>query len=58
MSRYGVYSQELGKWFSGFSPDGSQRWGDENHSKPYERKDIAEGQANLFRRKYESYKGL
>jgi len=47
-TRYGIYNSKDKAWFSGFSKDGRQRWGNENHSKPYDNKLLAETQATLF----------
>lgn len=48
-TRYGIYNTENKTWFSGFDATGHQRWGDENQSKPYDNKILAEAQAALFR---------
>ena len=47
-ARYGIYNTESKTWFSGFDASGHQRWGDENHSKPYDNKVLAETQATIF----------
>ncbi len=48
IARYGIYNKQSQQWFSGFDESGQQRWGDENGSKPYDNKLLAETQAYLF----------